>query len=257
MSKRKLTKQFLEKLYKKYNRLNSADDPIWKILQYKNELDQELLAFIATVYAFGNVKQINNSIAKIFDLFYPSALDKIYDLNFILHIEKSSPINHRFIFHYDFIALIKTLNIVYREFGSLKNLFLQNYNPLDSNLEKPIITFSNNLRKIIQSFNISSMQAKFLFPSPDNRSPCKRMNLFLRWMVRKDNIDFGLWPEIRTSQLVVPVDTHIYRIARYYGLTKLKSPSWNMAVEITDSLKKFDPEDPVKYDFALMHFRDF
>lgn len=256
MSERKLTKQYLEKLYKKYNRLNSAEDPIWKILYFKNELDQELSAFIAAIYAFGNVKQINNSLAKIFELFYPSALDKIYDPNFISHIEKSSIINHRFLFHTEFIALIKTLNIVYREYGSLKNLFLQYYNPLDLNLKKPIIAFSNNLRNIIQGFNISLSKAKFLFPSPENRSTCKRMNLFLRWMVRKDNIDLGLWLEIKTSQLVMPVDTHIYKIARYYGLTKLKSLSWNMAVEITDSFKKFDPEDPVKYDFALMHFRN-
>jgi uncharacterized protein (TIGR02757 family) len=74
-------------------------------------------------------------------------------------------------------------------------------------------------------------------------------------MVRKDNIDLGLWSEIKTSQLVIPLDTHIFQLARYFGLTKLKTPSWNMAVEITNELKKFSPEDPVKYDFALSHLK--
>ncbi len=257
MSKQKFTKQFLDNLYKKYNRLNSAEDPIWCISHQQDELDKELLAFIAAIYAFGNVKQINHSIKKIIDLLSPSPSQKVLDKKFIHILEKSFNITHRFLFHFEFIGLLRTLNKVYSEFGSLKNLFLQNYNPDDSNLKMSIISFSNHLRKIIQSFNISSRKSKFIFPSPETKSPCKRINLFLRWMVRKDNVDFGLWLEIKTSQLVIPLDTHIYNIARRFNLTKLKSPSWNMAVEITESLKKFDPDDPVKYDFALMHFREF
>jgi len=79
------------------------------------------------------------------------------------------------------------------------------------------------------------------------------MNLFLRWMVRKDELDFGLWTEIPASKLIIPVDTHIARICRKFKLTKSQNVSWKMAEEITGNLKQFDPDDPVKYDFAICH----
>ena len=94
---------------------------------------------------------------------------------------------------------------------------------------------------------------KFMFPLPSKGSVCKRMNLFLRWMVRKDELDFGLWDEIDKSKLIIPVDTHIARICRKLKLTKKKNINWNMAEEITENLKKYDPDDPVKYDFAICH----
>jgi uncharacterized protein (TIGR02757 family) len=92
-----------------------------------------------------------------------------------------------------------------------------------------------------------------MFPLPSAGSACKRMNLFLRWMVRKDELDFGIWNEISPAKLVIPVDTHIARICKELKLTRLKNVSWKMAEEITDSLRKFDPVDPVKYDFAICH----
>jgi uncharacterized protein (TIGR02757 family) len=94
---------------------------------------------------------------------------------------------------------------------------------------------------------------KFMFPLPEKGSACKRMNLFLRWMVRKDELDFGLWSEIPTSKLIIPVDTHIARICTQLRLTKRNNVSWQMAEEITENLKKFDPNDPIKYDFAICH----
>jgi uncharacterized protein (TIGR02757 family) len=94
---------------------------------------------------------------------------------------------------------------------------------------------------------------KFMFPLPEKGSSCKRMNLFLRWMVRKDELDFGLWKGITTDKLIIPVDTHVARICTELGLTSRKNVSWKMAEEITDNLKEFDPVDPVKYDFAICH----
>ena len=92
-----------------------------------------------------------------------------------------------------------------------------------------------------------------MFPNPQSGSACKRMNLFLRWMVRKDELDFGIWKAVRKDQLVIPVDTHIARISRELGLTTRKNVSWQMAEEITEKLKKFDSKDPIKYDFAICH----
>jgi len=99
----------------------------------------------------------------------------------------------------------------------------------------------------------TSLGIKFMFPNPEKGSACKRMNLFLRWMIRKDELDFGLWKSISPSQLIIPVDVHIARISQKLKLTTRKNISWNMAEEITNNLKKIDPVDPVKYDFALCH----
>lgn len=254
MSKQKLTKSFLESLYRKYNRLNSIDDPVWKIIYQKEEIDKEILAFIAAQYAFGNITQINKTLEKIITLFNPSPIERILDDDYVKHLKKNSFINHRFLFHNEFIGLVKTLKRIYTEYGSLKKLFLMNYNSNEKNLKNSIASFSNRLRKIhIGHSRTSIRKLKFLYPSPESGSACKRLNLFLRWMVRKDNVDLGLWKEIKTSQLVIPLDTHIYQVAKHFGLTNRKSPSWNMAVEITENLKKFDEEDPVKYDFALSH----
>jgi len=101
--------------------------------------------------------------------------------------------------------------------------------------------------------NIRPSGLKQLFPSPENGSACKRMNLFLRWMVRTKDIDLGVWNKIHPSKLIIPLDTHIARISRCLGLTKRKAPDWKTAKEITESLKKLDPDDPLKYDFALCH----
>jgi uncharacterized protein (TIGR02757 family) len=92
-----------------------------------------------------------------------------------------------------------------------------------------------------------------MFPIPEKGSACKRMNLFLRWMVRKDELDFGLWNKIPKNKLIIPVDIHIAKICKQLKLTKHKNANWKMAEEITENLKKFDPYDPVKYDFALCH----
>lgn len=253
MSELKLTRRFLEKLYKKYNQPNSAEDPVWNVLVQKDIVDQEILAFISATYAFGNIRQINRSLFKIIELLSPSAYQRILDLDYIFYLERNFEVKHRFLSHQEFIGLLKSLNVIYTHHVSLKKLFLLNYKPDDKNLKEAIIHFSKNLRELIHKQDPHLKKIKFFFPSPESGSACKRINLFLRWMVRKDNVDLGLWSEIKTSQLIIPLDVHIYRVARHFQLTRLKRPSWNMAMEITESLKNFDADDPVKYDFALSH----
>ncbi len=93
---------------------------------------------------------------------------------------------------------------------------------------------------------------RFFFPSPSGKSPCKRLNLYLRWMVRRgDDLDFGLWEQVDPARLVIPLDTHVARISRHLGLSQRKTADWKMAEEVTDALKELDPLDPVKYDFSI------
>jgi len=246
-------KQKLEYHYNAFDKSKLEPDPLQFPHLFDDEKDIEVMAFIASVFAYGNVKQIINSLKK----FLIVCEKKPYE--FIkcftgkkLHQQFS--LIHRFYISNDIIQLYQLLNIVYEEFGLLKKLFLSGYNKTDGNLKSAITNFSNYfLGKAYDEFGDLSRGLKFMFPLPEKGSACKRMNLFLRWMVRKDELDFGLWVEIPTSKLVIPVDTHIARICSQLKLTKRKNVSWKMAEEITENLKKFDPDDPVKYDFAICH----
>ena len=133
---------------------------------------------------------------------------------------------------------------------------MQAYSPLDENIKNSLSGFSYHFIVRAEDKNVKgkiSQGVKFMFPMPEQGSACKRMNLFLRWMIRKDELDFGLWNEIPACKLVIPVDTHVARICTALELTKKKNVSWAMAEEITNNLKKFNPSDPVKYDFAICH----
>jgi uncharacterized protein (TIGR02757 family) len=191
-------------------------------------------------------------------------LDKIFDLTagkpneFIINLtpkdeNRLKELKHRFYTGNDILVFFRVLKYIYTEYGSLRNFFVQFYNEGDSNLKNAINDFSFQMIEIARERNAVTRGIKFMFPLPSLGSACKRMNLFLRWMVRKDELDFGFWKEIPTSKLVIPVDTHIARICQELKLTSLKNVSWKMAEEITDNLRQFDPDDPVKYDFAICH----
>jgi uncharacterized protein (TIGR02757 family) len=248
--KQKSLKKRLEYHYKAFDYSQIEPDPLQFPHLFKDERNIEAMAFIASVFAYGNVKQIINSLNKILLI----VENKPHD--FIINIKKSNKkfFTHRFYSEADVRKLFFILNFAYNEFDSLKNLFLTGYYEHHSNLKYAIVNFSNYfLGKCQKEFGDISRGIKFMFPLPKKGSACKRMNLFLRWMVRKDDLDFGLWKEIPTSKLVMPVDTHIAKICKQLKLTTRTNVSWKMAEEITENLKKIDSVDPVKYDFALCH----
>ncbi len=256
--KRKLTheeqklKRKLEYHYKYFDRSKISPDPIDLPRRYQNSMDIELSAFVASVFAYGKVEQILTSLNKIEKIWKGKPFWFLTSINFEQFDEIDFPA-HRFYSPSDIAHLFKTLKLVYEKYGSLKNLFLLYYFSDEKNIKSGLSFFSKNLLEIASHFGKITSGLKFMFPDPYNGSPCKRMNLFLRWMVRKDEIDLGLWREIPTSKLVIPVDTHVARISKELKLTNRKNPSWQMAEEITERLKLFDPNDPVKYDFAICH----
>lgn len=243
----------LEYHYKAFDKTKIEPDPLQFPHLFKDEKDIEVMAFIASVFAYGNVKQIINSLNK----FLLVSSNKPYHFinNFTIRKYYSQTyFVHRFYSTKDVVQLFQLLKIAYNNSGSLKNLFLEGYNVKHENLKNAITNFNHYfLNTAVKEFRTLSRGIIFMFPLPEKGSACKRMNLFLRWMVRKDELDFGLWSEIPTSQLIIPVDTHIARICKKLKLTKRKNVSWKMAEEITNNLKKIDPVDPVKYDFALCH----
>jgi uncharacterized protein (TIGR02757 family) len=237
--------------YKAFNRESIEPDPLQFLHLYSDEKDIETIGFIASVLAYGQVNQINKSIQKIID----AAENKPHHFVISLDADKLKRLQgivHRFYTSEDISNLLLTLSKIYLNYDSLKNYFLQNYNESEKNLKNSISLFS---RRFLSEFNESKITAgiRFMLPDPHLNSACKRINLFLRWMVRKDELDFGLWNEIPASKLTIPVDTHIAQICRRLKLTGRKNITWQMAEEITDKLRDFDPEDPVKYDFAICH----
>jgi len=243
-------KQKLDYHYKAFNRTKIEPDPLQFLHLFKSEDDIEVIGFIASVFAYGSVRQIINTLNRFLDLC------ACKPFKFIQNFRAGTEINisHRFYTQKDVSVLFFTLAEIYKEYGSLKEFFYSFYDSESDNLKNSISGFSNQmLNRVVDQGEELTNGLKFMFPIPEKGSACKRMNLFLRWMVRKDELDFGLWNKIPASKLIIPVDTNILRISKELELTSRKIPDWKMAEEITNNLKKFDPEDPVKYDFALCH----
>ena len=249
-----LLKQKLEYHYKAFDKSKLEPDPLQFPHKFTDEKDIEAMAFIASVFAYGNVKQINHTLNKVVNLMNNKPYEFIINYNSKTSSKSLKGLKHRFYTENDISRLFQIMNLAYNEFASLKNLFLSGFNVQDGNTKDGISSFSYLLIHLYRkSFGKESRGVKFMFPLPEKGSACKRMNLFLRWMVRKDELDFGLWNEIPVSKLIIPVDTHVASICAELKLTTRKNVSWKMAEEITENLKKFDPDDPVKYDFAICH----
>jgi uncharacterized protein (TIGR02757 family) len=249
-------KQRLDYHYKAFDKSQISPDPLQFLHLFSDPKDIEVMGFIASVFAYGNIKQIINTLSKIVAASENNPYLFVKNFNSKVDSEKLKGIKHRFYSEKDIIDLFSILNLTYKKFGLLRNLFLKFYNVNEINLKNSISNFSNHFLGLEQKSNKIknlSLGFKFMFPLPELGSACKRMNLFLRWMVRKDDLDFGLWSEIPTNKLIIPVDIHVARICKQLKLTKRKNVSWKMAEEITANLKKFDRVDPVKYDFAICH----
>jgi len=249
-------KKKLDYHYKAFDKSKISPDPLQFLHLYTDKKDIEVMGFVASIFAYGNVKQIINTLDKFIEISGHSPFRFISSFDSHLKDERLKTLYHRFYSYKDVVNLFLTLGEIYARFGSLKNLFLEYYYDDDINIKKALSGFSNhfiNEIKHLTKKNELSTGSRFMFPLPELGSACKRKNLFLRWMIRKDELDFGIWSEIPGSKLVIPVDTHVARICKHLKLTLLKNVSWKMAEEITNNLKKFDPSDPVKYDFAICH----
>ena len=247
-------RQKLEYHYNQFDRTKLEPDPLQFLHLFKDERDIEVVGLLASIFAYGNVKQIENTLKKFIIVFYGKPYSFIKNFSLSKDSQKLFGLKHRFYTEDDILKLFIVLSEEIKKHSSIKNIFINGYNSSEDNVKTAISNFSNHLlNSFNQSFGGISNGIKFMFPLPEKGSACKRMNLFLRWMVRKDELDFGLWKEIPASKLVIPVDTHIARICKTLKLTNRKNVSWQMAEEITKNLKKFDAEDPVKYDFAICH----
>lgn len=242
-------KERLDYHYNQFDKSKISPDPLEFPHQFNEACDIEIAAFISSIFAYGNIKQINKTLTKIFDIFDGKPYKYLTNTSIDQLKIDFLNIKHRFYNENDVTLLMIAIGKILNDYGSLRELGAKFCNR--NNSVKQIVTCLSS--KFLDEFKEISVGSRFMFPLPEKGSACKRMNLFLRWMVRKDQLDFGLWTEIPTSALIIPVDTHIAKIAAKLKLTVLKNVSWEMAAEITNNLKRFDKDDPVKYDFALCH----
>lgn len=243
--------RFIKRAYERFDfRKRIGNDPVEFPHRYREKRDIEVSGFIASLFSYGRVSLFKPVVERILKAMGDSPYDFL--LNFIpeRHNRLFHGLYYRFQKEEDILELMRILSCVLRESGSLEKAFSRFYTPGDRDTGRAIEGFSSYILSLSR-YKYNGL--KQLFPLPSSGSACKRMNLFLRWMVRKDEVDLGIWKDIPKNRLIIPLDVHISRLALKYGLTKRRTPDWKMAVEITESLKRLDPEDPLKYDFVLCH----
>jgi uncharacterized protein (TIGR02757 family) len=243
----------LEKLYKRYNRRELiSPDPLQFLYRYSDPADIEITAFLASALAYGRVQQIEKSLDNLLGRMGESPSE------FVINFDKDKrrtlkDFKHRFTTGNDISDLLTLLRMVISRHGSIEQYFALGYNPGDRNIIPALSKFCNSLLGIHAAGHkgLTTRGLNYLLVSPDGGSACKRLNLFLRWMVRDDDVDTGLWKSIEKAKLIVPVDVHMSRLCKILGMYDRKTVSLSAAAEITESFAEIDQADPVKYDFAL------
>jgi len=248
-----MLKDILESLYQRYNRPELIrPDPLQFVYRYTDPADMEIVAFLAADLAYGRVQQIEKSLTALFAVMGESPSAFVRDFNDARR-KNLRAFKHRFTTGDDIADLLTLLRRILRRFGGIQEFFLQAYDPADKNIIPALSKFCASLCEMHAAEHNGRVTAglQYLLASPEKGSPCKRLNLFLRWMVRKDRLDPGLWKSIDKAKLIVPLDVHMARLCRILGLYHQKTPSLAAALKITESFLEIHPPDPVKYDFAL------
>ena len=255
-SRSETLKPTLDGLYRSFNVADSATDPIQIVRRFESADDQEVVAFIAAGLAFGRVSSVMQSIDRVAAVMGPHPARFVRDFSPARDAAPLRDFIHRWIRGADIVALLWVLHQMLARSGSLEGFFLEGD------------TGGEDIRDALDSFSARAMAldlctaygrvparpgVSYFFPRASAGSGCKRLNLFMRWMVRQDALDLGVWTRVSPSRLIVPLDTHIIRVGRCLQLTKYTSPGWPMALDITRALRALDPADPVKYDFSVCH----
>lgn len=253
-------KEVLDGLYASRSSASLANDPLSFCHRYADPADREVAAVIASAFAYGAVANILRTLERIFREMGPSPRRFVERFDPQEGVRTFSGFKHRFNDGRDLCALLWAVRLMIENAGSVNGFFLKHHDPFADDVTESLNAFAAavlalDYAPVFQAAAIpGDSYFPFLFPAPVSGSACKRLCMFLRWVVRPaDGIDLGLWHGVSAGQLLVPVDTHIRRICGYLGFSSRKSADWKMAREITAALKQFDPEDPVKYDFSLAH----
>ena len=252
----KKLKERLDGLYRTFDLSFLATDPLEFVHKYDNPEDREIVGLVSSSLAYGRVDTIKKSIARVMDQTGPRPAEFVRRFDPARGKVLFNGFVHRFNNGDDIACLLWFARQMIEESGSIGGFFMKGYSQSHRNIKEALSAFSKNALSLDSSAVFGkkgpSKGVRFFFPNPVDGSSCKRLNLYLRWMVRRaDKLDFGQWKGVDPAKLVIRLDTHVARISRNIGLTKRANAGWKMAEEVTEALKALDPSDPVKYDFAL------
>lgn len=246
----------LDRLYDGFNLEHSTRDPIWTVRRFADPADQEIAAFLASALAFGRVQSVIQTVEAVLAVMGPSPAAFVRAFT-PARAPVFGTLGHRWIRTRDLAALTWQLHQMVRGHGSLEGFFAAGHARDAESVESGLESFSTRAMALDLAAIYGAARpvpgVGYFFSRPSSGGACKRLNLFLRWVVRRDAVDLGLWSAVRPAQLVVPLDTHIIRVGRCLGMTSRLSPGWRMAADITGTLRQLNPDDPVRYDFAMCH----
>ena len=243
---RDVVKYHLEQLYHRYNlRQWVHPDPLEYLYDYPELKDRETVGIIASSLAYGRVAQILKSVSSVLKELGPSPYAFLKSSsNRSLH-QIFCNFKHRFSTGEEVALMLIGIKRVIRQYGSLGACFSDKYNEGDETILSGLTSFVDELTNPFKG------RTNSLLPLPQKGSACKKLNLFLRWMVREDRVDPGGWHKVPPSKLIIPLDTHMHRISLLLKLTNRRNANMRTAIEITRAFRKIDPDDPIRYDFAL------
>jgi uncharacterized protein (TIGR02757 family) len=238
--------EHLEHLYRVLNRREFVrEDPVSFLYRYQDLRDREVAGIIASSLAYGRVKQIQRSVAAALDRLGPAPAEALAATPPRALRRAFDGFRHRFTTGEELADLLLAVRRLQRDHGTIGGRLTELVRPEDE-------TVVPGLALLVEELGASlAPRASSVLPCPERGSACKRLHLLLRWMVREDEVDPGGWHEVSSSKLVVPLDTHMHRISRALGFTRRSQADLGTALEITGALRRFDPADPIKYDFAI------
>ena len=235
----------LENLYRRYNRNEYIHpDPVEFLYRYSDIRDREIAGLIASSLAYGRVNQILKNVSYVLNMMTPTPYLFLKDSTHTSMCKTFKNFTHRFARGDHLAGLLFGAKKIIDLYGSLNNCFLHGIGDDDSTVIPALNFFTVAL-------TVKNCAPGHLIALPQKGSACKRLNLFLRWMVRKDDVDPGGWRGVAPSKLIIPLDTHMHKIGLKLGFTKRRQANMRTALEITSHFRQFSPDDPVKYDFVL------
>jgi len=241
-----LLRQRLDALVATFDVSTIEPDPLQLVLRYDDPRDQEVSGILAAAFAYGRADIVVANVGSVLDRMAPSPYLYLTTFTPAEARRTFAGFYHRFHKTPELVALLTCLAAAIRSHGTLGELFRLCYDDADADIGPSLTRF---VEALIGKRRTKALD--YLLTSPANGSACKRMNLFLRWMVRRTPPDLGIWTFADPAKLIMPVDTHIHRIATFLGLNNRKSADWKTARALTNRMTKFDPADPVRYDFAI------
>ena len=246
--------QRVKRIFEKYHdpRFLSMD-PLEFVHRFAGRKNREIGGLVCSALAYGRVEQIRRSISKALEITGLDLYGYCRDVPFQEKKKAFGGFVHRFNNGADVALLLECASHAVRRHGSIEGLFAKGFDKSDKTIKRALDRFAREMGASARAI-CPAGQGKFafFFPSPGHGSTCKRLNMYLRWMVRSgDGIDLGIWKSVTAAALVMPVDTHVAAVAARLGLTRRRTVDWTMAEEITDALRRIDPDDPVRFDFSL------